>query len=731
MTQDKESKSENPQPEIGFALSSTFYERNGFQALPLDGKLPSVTGATGSDGVITHERMNDWRYQFPNSNIGLRAHGWIAVDVDHHDDKFGADQLAELERMHGQLPATWKSSARGKNSPSAQYFFRVDDICPYVSDPTRDIEIIHPFYRYSAVSPSIHPGLGTQYVWYSPDGEEADSIPTLEDFAELPLGWILAFSQNSLDENPRVGPFKGEVSSWVAALDDRDPTPFTIAAIEAVNNLGHIGHNGLLLLIRQVHDYQENLWERGTRSLFDAIQSKYLETTNEKNPELEMANIITWVVGDGWAPQPVSEMTAQEFAITLVANHSAKSDSSFWKSRESLKNIYALSRKKVISPYTLLGMTIVRVLNTVPYDIHYASFRGSAPLNTLVAFVGPTGTGKSLTLDATNNNIAFADSPKSMGGNGSFTGVIEPGSGEALPDSYMHLVREEGEPPSHEFKHPNHAGIFSFDEIGMLEGRQSREGSTIVEYMKQGWSGTVLGRELANGKGTMLPAKSYRFSLFVNVQPARAGLLFSGPAISGGLPSRFLFFSTQDERGRIEFDATPAELVKLPKVDWRGVTQIDALAVMQEAHMTEAFKSIDGGLEELDSHLLLSKAKVTVALAVLEGRSYLTEEDWELAEFVIQHSVSTRDVVLRELLGAQNADIARQGKAAGLKNSISAEIETSRNIQHVAQRIRALRSEGVPETGERGLKKRLRNDQRKFFAEALELIKREESTSRK
>jgi hypothetical protein len=394
-----------------------------------------------------------------------------------------------------------------------------------------------------------------------------------------------------------------------------------------------------------------------------------------------------------------------------------------------LKCIYALSRKKVISPYTLLGMSIIRALNTVPYNIHYTSFRGSAPLNTLVAFVGPTGTGKSLTLDATNNNIAFSDSPISMGGDGSFTGVIEPGSGEALPDSYKHWVREEGLPPTHEYRHPNHAAIFSFDEIGMLEGRQSREGSTIVEYMKQGWSGTVLGRELASGRGTMLPAKSYRFSLFVNVQPARAGLLFSGPAIAGGLPSRFLFFSTQDERGRVEFDSSPAQLVKLPKVDWSDVAQIDALPVMQEAHMAEAFKSIDGGLEEMDSHLLLSKAKVTAALAVLEGRSHLIDEDWELAEFVIQHSIRTRDSVLKELSGVQNAELTRQGKAAGLKNSISAEIEASRNIKHVAQRIRILRSEGVPETGEKGLKKRLRNDQRKYFAEALELVKREEAAS--
>jgi hypothetical protein len=318
-----------------------------------------------------------------------------------------------------------------------------------------------------------------------------------------------------------------------------------------------------------------------------------------------------------------------------------------------------------------------------------------------------------------------------LGGDGSFSGVIEPGSGEAIPDSYMHWVKNEDGPSEREFKHPNHAAIFSFDEIGMLEGRQSREGSTIVEFMKQGWSGTVLGRELVGGKGTMLEAKSYRFSLFVNIQPARAGLLFTGPAIAGGLPSRFLFFSTQDELGAKEFDPSPASLTPLPKVNWKGVTHIEALPCMQQAHMEEAFKSIDGGLNEMDSHLLLSKAKVTVALAVLEGRNHLVEEDWELAEQVIQHSRETRDLVLKELVGVQQAEIARQGKATGLKNSISSEIEASRQIKHVAKRIRQLRSEGVPETGEKGLRKRLRNDQRQYFLEAIELIRKEDSPNTK
>jgi hypothetical protein len=160
----------------------------------------------------------------------------------------------------------------------------------------------------------------------------------------------------------------------------------------------------------------------------------------------------------------------------------------------------------------------------------------------------------------------------------------------------------------------------------------------------------------------------------------------------------------------------------VPKVDWAGVEAIDALPSMQLEHMKESFKSVDGGLPELDSHLLLSRAKVAVALAVLEGRSYLTEDDWDLSEVIIRHSKATRGVILTALSSSKNSEIVAQGRAAGIKNSIASEVEHDQIVAKVAARIVSLRLQGVPETGEKGLKKRLRNEHRKYFEEALESL---------
>lgn len=109
-------------PKYGFSIASQAYEQMGYKPVPLHGKDLLVKGATGHNGTVTAEEIETWRQLFPNANTGIVAHGWVSIDVDHHDAKLGATQLVELERKHGKLPKTWRSSARGAESLSAQYF---------------------------------------------------------------------------------------------------------------------------------------------------------------------------------------------------------------------------------------------------------------------------------------------------------------------------------------------------------------------------------------------------------------------------------------------------------------------------------------------------------------------------------------------------------------------------------------------------------------------------------
>lgn len=310
----------------------------------------------------------------------------------------------------------------------------------------------------------------------------------------------------------------------------------------------------------------------------------------------------------------------------------------FWDCRESLAFIKVLSQQTLVSRWTLLGVAIQRTLHTVPWWIHYLAFRGPAPLNTLVAFVGPTGTGKTLGGSVLGSHMIFPDSDPENIYAKSWTGFVEPGSGEAMPDYYVAAAPKDGDELDEKdlafdkkvWAHPNHAAAFSFDEVGMLDARNARQGSSINDYMKQGYSGSEFGRVLKGRKGTLLQPHTYRFTCGVNLQPARAGSFFTDSEVAGGFPSRFLWFNTQDETLKRSFEVVELEPFRAGFVDWEDVDSIRALPEMEEAHKDQHFASMRGEVQAIDSHLLLTRAKVACALGVLDGRAELNKEDWEL-----------------------------------------------------------------------------------------------------
>lgn len=67
----------------------------------------NYTGSTGYDGMVTAEKRAVWLGdpRKRTANIAIRHRGTIAIDVDEHDDKHGAAQLAHWEEQFGfQLP---------------------------------------------------------------------------------------------------------------------------------------------------------------------------------------------------------------------------------------------------------------------------------------------------------------------------------------------------------------------------------------------------------------------------------------------------------------------------------------------------------------------------------------------------------------------------------------------------------------------------------------------------
>ena len=409
-----------------------------------------------------------------------------------------------------------------------------------------------------------------------------------------------------------------------------------------------------------------------------------------------------------------------------------KPEDGFWRARPVLARMRGLANSKGQSPWPLLGWAIIRALHTVPYSVCYQSLIGAQALNSLVGISGPTGAGKTISQRLLEEHFVFPDNDPSRPYVKSWEGLIPPGSGESMPDKYVDfdpLTEEEesGEIPAKDrlsntlvWHHPNHAAVFFFDEVGMLASRSSRQGLTLVDYMKEGWSGSEFGRTLASGKGVILPRESYRFACVINTQPKRAGILFSEEAVAGGLQGRFLWFDVTAEINRDMISREPVEKFSIPAIDWTGVDCIQALDVMDNAHIQHHWDALDGLISETESHILLTQAKVAVALAVLDGRAELNQEDWDLSQLVIDHTVKTRTVIEEALVEENRLAVLRDGKRAAVKVALSEKEKHRVNVEATAAAIvrwRERTGRKVPK--DRDLSKR----QRDYREEAEEFLR--------
>lgn len=289
------------EPSIGFADAAPLYLKNGLKPIPVSGKVPLVKGATGHHGVVTEERVSKWCKQFPAASVAIRADGFFSLDIDHHDDKYGNDQLLDLVEKYGPLPATISSTSRGKDSPSRQYFFRSEGELPLLSDPAPDIEIIQRSHRYSVVAPSIHPTTGSAYVWYGPDGQEMVRLPTIEDFAIIPSAWLKGLRRNVSNLAAHDGIYSGDIDDWINWLGTDAPW-WTAQGIRLdIIAKQHIGHSDLLKFVYRIHATRLE-GDNSLRPIFEELVHKFSTTTNNPQWQRELENAVRWTIGNSWSP---------------------------------------------------------------------------------------------------------------------------------------------------------------------------------------------------------------------------------------------------------------------------------------------------------------------------------------------------------------------------------------------------------------------------------------------
>lgn len=376
-------------------------------------------------------------------------------------------------------------------------------------------------------------------------------------------------------------------------------------------------------------------------------------------------------------------------AVTVleVADLTANDNDAFWSARPLLNHVHEFARARRVSPWATLGVTLARVVTATPYFVVLPPIVGGlASLNLFVGLVGNSGAGK---------GAAEAVAAEAVD-----VGHLEThttGSGEGIAHGYMRRTKS-----GPEWLDDHHAALFSVPEIDTLSALGSRQASTLMPELRRAWSGERLGFAYADpAKRLPVPAHEYRLSLVAGIQPGRAQALLDDA--DGGTPQRFLWLPAADPDAPDVAPPPPDPhrwrgVDTTPRSRFRSPTGKVVMEVAQVAAATIDQARLDrlrGAGEALDGHGLLCRLKAAAALALLEGRLEVTEDDWDLAGVLHRKSDATRAGVQRALAAASEQRNEARANAEAKRTVIVAEQVEDAAIRRVCKVIvRKLRREG-------------------------------------
>lgn len=345
----------------------------------------------------------------------------------------------------------------------------------------------------------------------------------------------------------------------------------------------------------------------------------------------------------------------------------------FWTARKSLQDIYLAALARMCSPWSVLACCTARALATVrPCITLPPIIGGPGSLNWFGAVTAVSGGGKGAA-SATAKELVKQ-----------YVEQRNTGSGEGIIGAYVRP--KDGDVPQglHE------SLMFMVDEIDSLTAQTKRSGATTMSVLRSAFSGETLGFSYVNKNTTKLESHTYRMTMVVSVQPARAADLLGD--VTGGTPQRFMWFPGIDKRISAEYAGEFIEPLTLPKPGtWQYPTEVKIPLDARELILRERVKAMRGKTDALDGHALFVREKFAFALAVLDGRSYVTQEDWELSAIASRVSDLTRswvgDTVKEEVV----KEATEKGRLQGVSSVAAYEEKNWRDAEKQANMIRLMR----------------------------------------
>lgn len=703
----------------------------GWQPFPLRGKDQDIPGGvTGRAGrLLIRSDVATWMVTNPDHNIGLRLDGVVGIDIDNYRkgdvEKRGWKTQKLAEERWGPLPKTWRSTARPQGGASGILFFRVPPgylglVSQLIlADPNGerfgDIEICQYHHRYAVVAPSIHPDLGTPYIWYDPDGNRVIGIvPCVWDLPWLPQPWLDGLLELGAREIPGLDP------ALVAPQHAPQPDwhPFVAqrfnAAVEAMNGAVGSRHDSVGFVLGQLTgDERREL--SGATSAIDALRPLWAMVLGPER-EHEFGSMVEWSRARAASQASIWErdrrLVAQVFGKIRHTIGSARHEipeplpvppggrrpgtaanlpDGFWDARPLLAQVRQAAWARIQSPDAVLGAVMARMAALTPPAFRLPPMVGApASVAWYVALCGPPNSGKTTAIATATQLLVMSGHSR----------VVERplGSGEGLVELYLGFEAEEQNGKVVQVRKQTKDGAFvTLDEGSALAEMAGRSGATLLPFLRSMWTGGRVGTSNASAETTRyLPDGSYSLGLVVGFQPALAAALLADDA--AGTPQRFIWASGTDPQ--ISGEATWPGVLRPPGLQLgREARQDSHLEVAGEVVTevrTAALARARGEvvIESLEAHRDLLRLKAAGLLAMLDGRLAVTVEDWQLGGVMVDTSAAVRAQVL-DAVAMEAASRAESGIRAHAAKARAAVVASHEVEDDRAQRALELAAANV------------------------------------
>ena len=414
---------------------------------------------------------------------------------------------------------------------------------------------------------------------------------------------------------------------------------------------------------------------------------------------------------DADGPRGIPERPAQVIDLTPPQHREPtppleELEQDFWTSRDELQLIYRAALSRMASPWAVLGCCTARILALVPAAIRLpAIIGGPGSLNWFAAIVAKSGGGKGAAMSVASQLAPATDLDFHVRGIGSGEGMIE---------AYRRAKEDELDWVE--------SVLFSIDEIDSLGAMGGRSGQTTMAIVRQGFSGEKLGYSYRGRQSEIVPAHTYRMTVVASVQPERAGTLFDDAG--GGTPQRFMWFPGRDKRITATPPAWPdKQLTLISRRDLDpGVIEVPQIV---ETTIREArAASMNGDDNALDGHALFCREKFAYALAYLNGRGEINDDDWRLSGIAARVSDWCRTKAQEGYDAGKHRQSRDRGALRAIENDERSLVERAvyeADIAGICKNLLKHLDENGP-TAPGALRKTLKSNRRPRFEDAVKAL---------